>query len=58
MSLAEVLGSDIAMRKIIWSKRGDKITRRVIDQKAEFDIQPRTRLDIKTKDKEKDNAKS
>jgi len=49
MTLLELLGTNIAVRKTIWSKRGDKVTRRVVNHDAEFDIEPRTQIKIKDK---------
>lgn len=50
MLIFEVLGNDVSIRKTVWSKRGDKITRRVVDKEAEFDIEPRTHIKVKEKE--------
>ena len=42
MTLLELIGTGVSVRKTIWSKRGDKISRRVVDQNSDFDIEPRT----------------
>ena len=49
MLISEVIGSDISIRKTVWSKRGDRVTRRVVDQNCESDITPKTHLEIKNK---------
>ncbi len=53
MTLEEILDEDVSVRKIVWSKRGDKLTRQKVDQNAEFDIQPRTRIEVKDKSEKK-----
>jgi len=51
MLISEILSNDISFRKIVWSKRGDKIVRKVVDKKSEFDIRPITRIEIKKEEK-------
>ena len=58
MLISEVIDTDISVRKTIWSKRGDKITRRVVDKRSEFDIPQKTHLSITPKETKGDKDTS
>lgn len=47
MTLDEVLSNEVSVRKTLWSKRGKNITHKVINKKADFDIQPRKYIHVK-----------
>ena len=49
MNLEEFFESELSMRKTIWSKRGEKITKRNVDHLELTDITPRTRIELKDK---------
>lgn len=50
MTLSEIMESDFSVRKTVWSKRGDKVTRRVVDKEAPFNIEPRTHIEVEDDD--------
>ena len=47
MKLEDIFEVDFSVRKTVWSKRGEKITRRDVDSVAGNDIQPRNKIEIK-----------
>lgn len=46
MKLGDIFEAQFIVKKTIWSKRGDKITRRDVDASDKPDIQPRTKIEI------------
>lgn len=52
MVLQEVFENAVSMRKTVWSKRGEKITRRAVERVVATDVQPRTTIEIKDKNHE------
>lgn len=47
MLLEELCESTVSMRRTIWSRRGERITRRETDRMVATDVVPRTRVEVK-----------
>lgn len=42
--LDEIFESELTLRKTVWSKRGDTVTRRDVERVLVSDVQPRSRI--------------
>ena len=50
MLVIQLFETEFATRKTIWSKRGDKITRREVDLSPDNTITARTKIEVKDAD--------
>lgn len=46
MLLDDVFESDLSMKRTVWSKRGDKITKRIINEPDPLDIRSRDKIKV------------
>ena len=51
MLIDQLFETEFATRKAIWSKRGDKITRREVDVTPDGAVSARTKIEVKDADK-------
>jgi len=49
MKLDEIFDTGFSMKKTVWSKRGDTVTRRDVDAFVPKDIQQRNKIIVKDK---------
>ena len=56
MKVSDIFEGDFSVRKTVWQKRGEKITRREIDTVATGDIAHRSRIEITDDGNKKENA--
>lgn len=48
MRLDEMFDAGMSVRKTVWSKRGEVITRKEVDRIVATDVAPRTQIELKT----------